>query len=207
MPATNKSFSQLFAHMVEVDSTGKVSKEMAIQDSGTFMNHLGLSKMPARPPATAPSTPTIVLARGDAAENANVETIQQSFAAFNKHDAKAVMAFNAPNLVFHEVAAPADQNFKEAGESLSVILKGFPDAKITINGIWGAGDYVVSHGALTGTNTGPFPPMKLNKTGKAVNVPMIEFDKLSGGKIVESWLFYDGGMFASQLMAPPATNK
>jgi predicted ester cyclase len=206
-PATNKTFSQLFAHMVELDSTGKASKEMAIQDSGTFMNHLGLSKMPARPPAAAPATPTVVVAKGDAAENRNVELIQQSFDAFNKHDMKATMSFNAPNIVFHEIAAPADQNFKQASDSLAALWKGFPDAKIALNGIWGAGDYVVSTGNLTGTNTGMFAPMKVNKTGKPVNVPMIEFDKFADGKIVESWLFYDGGMFASQLMGPPPATK
>jgi predicted ester cyclase len=47
----------------------------------------------------------------------------------------------------------------------------------------------------------------MNKTGKSVTVPMIEFDKLADGKIVESWLFYDGGMFAAQLMPPPSAKK
>jgi predicted ester cyclase len=207
MPATNKTFSQLFAHTVEIDSNGKVNREMAVQDSGTFMNHLGLSKMPARPPATAPATPTIVVAKGDQAENRNVELIQQSFDAFNKHDMKATMSFNAPTIVFHEIAAPADQNLKQSSDSLAALWKGFPNAKITLSGAWGAGDYVVSTGALTGTNTGMFAPMKMNKTGKSVTVPMIEFDKLADGKIVESWLFYDGGMFAAQLMPPPSAKK
>ncbi len=207
MPATNKTFSQLFAHMVELDSEGKATKEIGIQDTGTFMNHLGLSKMPARPPATAPASPTIVIAKGDATENKNVEIIQQSYDAFNKHDMKATMSFNAPNLVFHEIAAPADQNLKQSTESLSQIWKGFPDAKLTISGIWGAGDYVVLNGTMTGTNTGMFAPMKINKTGKAINVPMIEIDRIADGKIAESWLFYDGGMFASQLMGPPPAMK
>jgi predicted ester cyclase len=201
MPATNKTFSQLFAHVVEIDSQGKAAKEIGVQDSGTFMNHLGLSKMPARPPATAPATPTVVVAKGDAAEAKNVELVQQSYEAFNKHDMKAAMSFNAPNFVFHEIAMPTDQNLKQATESAAALWKGFPDAKVAINGIWGAGDYVVITGALTGTNTGLFAPMKLNKTGKSVNAPMIEIDRMADGKIVETWLFYDGGMFASQLMA------
>jgi predicted ester cyclase len=207
MPATNKTFSQLFAHIVELDSEGKATNEIGIQDSGTFMNHLGLSTMPARPPATAPATPTIVIAKGDATENKNVELIQQSYEAFNKHDMKATMSFNAPNIVFHEVPAPADQDLKQATDSLSQIWKGFPDAKMTISGVWGAGDYVVLNGVMTGTNTGPFVPMKIAKTGKAINVPMIEIDRLADGKIVETWLFYDSGMFAAQLMPPPVMKK
>jgi predicted ester cyclase len=207
MPATNKTFSQFFAHMVELDADGKAVKDMGVQDSGTFMNHLGLSKMPARPPVTAPSTPTIVIAKGDEAEKKNVDLLTQSYDAFNKHDMKATMSFNAPNLVFHEVATPADQDLKQATASLTDLWKGFPDAKITANSIWGAGDYVVTTGTLTGTNSGMFAPMKMNKTGKAVSVPMIEFDRFADGKIAETWLFYDGGMFASQLMGPPAATK
>ena len=98
-------------------------------------------------------------------------------------------------------------DWKQATDSLSQIWKGFPDVKLTINGIWGAGDYVVLNGVMTGTNTGPFLPMKINKTGKAINVPMMEIDRLADGKIAETWLFYDGGMFASQLMGPPPATK
>jgi hypothetical protein len=43
-------------------------------------------------------------------------------------------------------------------------------------------DDVVISGALTGTNTGVFAPMKLNKTGKAVSVPMVEIDRLADGR-------------------------
>src|SRR4029453_6963277 len=194
MPATNKTFSQLFAHMVELDSEGKATREIGIQDSGTFMNHLGLSKMPARPPATPPATPTIVLAKGDAAEAKNVELIQKSYDNFNKHDAKAANADVTPDYVFHEIAGPADLNAKESTDELVALFKGFPDLKLTFSGIWGAGDYVVSTGTLTGTNTGLFAPMKINKTGKAINVPMIEIDRIADGKIAETWLFYDSGM-------------
>src|SRR5262245_12675324 len=150
MPATNKKFSQLFAHTIEIDAQGKGSKEVAVQETGGFMTQLGLSKMPARPPAAVPAAPTIVIAKGDAAESKNVELLQQSFDAFNKHDVKATMSYNAPGIVFHEMAAPEDQNFKQAGDSLALLLKGFPDAKLTFTGIWGAGDYVVSYGSLTG---------------------------------------------------------
>jgi predicted ester cyclase len=204
MPPTNKKFSQLFAHMVEIDAEGKVMKEIGIQDTGTYMNHLGLSKEPARPPVTAPATPTIIVAKGDATESKNVDVIQQSWDAFNKHDFKTTMSFSAPSLVFHEVAMPADQNLTQASDSLAALWKGFPDAKITLTGVWGAGDYVVSSGTLSGTNTGMFAPMKINKTGRSVNVPMLEIDRLADGKIAETWLFYDGMMFASQLMPPPA---
>lgn len=207
MPPTKKAISQLFGHVVEIGPDGKVSKELGVQDSGTLMSQLGLSKEPARKPATAPATPTIVLAKGDATENKNVETIQQSLDAFNKHDLKAAMSFSAPSYLFHEIPMPVDQNLKQSSDELAGLWKGFPDLKVTLSSIWGAGDYVVSTGTLTGTNTGMFAPMKINKTGKSINVPMLEIDKLADGKITESWLFYDGGMFASQLMPPPPAKK
>jgi predicted ester cyclase len=202
MPATNKTFSQLFAHAIELDGEGKAVREIGIQDAGTFMNHLGLSKEPARPPVTAPPAPTIVLATGNAMETANVDAVKQSFGAFNGHDVKTAMSFNSPDFVFHEVAMPADQNLRQASDSLATLWKGFPDARVEIDSIWGAGDYVVTQGRLTGTNTGVFAPMKLNKSGRAVNVPMIEIDRLADGKIAETWLFYDGMTLVSQLMPP-----
>ena len=205
MPATNKSFSQLFGHMIEIGPDGRVAKEIGVQDSATMLNHLGLSKEPARPPVPAPTgPPTIVIASGSETEAANVAAIRASFDAFNSHDIKAVAALTAPDLVLHEIAMPADMNMKENRQSMLELWKGFPDARVTPDTVWAAGDYVVATAMLTGTNTGDFAPMQARKTGRSVSVPALEIDRMADGKIVESWLFYDGMQFAQQVMGPPS---
>ena len=205
MPATNKGFSQLFGHHVLTGSDGTIAEEIGVQDTGTMLSHLGLSKEPAPPRTPAPtSPPTIVIAKGDESEAKNVGAIRQGYEAFNAHDMKGVEAVESPSFVLHELPAPADQNMAQNRAALVALWKGFPDARIAITSIWGAGDYVVLTGDLVGTNTGNFAPMKSNKTGRAVKVPTLEIDRLADGKMVESWLFYDGMAFAQQLMAPAA---
>jgi predicted ester cyclase len=205
MPATKKPFSLMFGHYIEVDAEGKVAREIGVQDSGTFLHQLGLSKDPARGLATAPASPTVVIAKGDETEAKNVQAIRQGYEAFAKHDIKGVEALETPDYLLHEMAMPADANLKANREELMALWKGFPDAHLDIKDAWGAGDYVVLTGALVATNTGDYAPMKLKKTGKAINVPMMEIDRLVNGKSVESWLFYDGMMFAMQLMPAPTT--
>jgi len=203
IPATGKTFSQLFGHHVAVGADGKVAEELGVQDTGTMLSHLGLSKEPAPPRVPAPAgAPTIVIAKGDDTEAKNVEVIRQGYAAFNKHDMKGVEALESPSFVLHELPAPADQNLAQNRAAIQAIWKGFPDSHFDITTAWGAGDYVVLTGAIKGTNTGNFAPMKANKTGRAVDVPALEIDRLVDGKMVESWLFYDGMAFVQQLMAP-----
>jgi predicted ester cyclase len=204
MPATNKPFSQLFGHMGEIGPDGTLVKEIGVQDAATMLNHLGLSKEPARPPVPVPTPPpTIVIATGSETEAANVAAVRASFDAFNAHDIKAAEALLAAGVVFHEIAMPTDSNLRENRQSLIELWKGFPDARVTPDTVWGAGDYVVATATFTGTNTGDFAPMNARKTGRSVSVPALEIDRLADGKIVESWLFYDGMQFARQVMGAP----
>ena len=64
---------------------------------------------------------------------------------------------------------------------------------------------MVINGIFNGTNDGDFPEMKIKKTGNKVTVPMIEIDKLEGGKIKEGWFFVDGSTLGSQLA--PSSKK
>jgi predicted ester cyclase len=107
--------------------------------------------------------------------------------------------------VFSDLAAPADRvGKKEVSKSNEEMFKGFPDAKIDQTAAWAAGDYVISTGRFSGTNTGDMPSMKLKKTGKPVNVEYYMITKLSRGKVKKRWLFSNGMAFAGQLGLLPA---
>ena len=109
------------------------------------------------------------------------------------------------DVVFSDLAAPADRvGKKEVSKANEEMFKGFPDSKIEQTAAWAAGDYVISTGRFSGTNTGDMPRMKLKKTGKAVNVEYYMVTKLAGGKVKNNWLFSNGMAFAGQLgMLPP----
>ena len=202
IPATGKPIGFLQAHLLQTDSSGrKVAKEEFYSDSGTMMAQLGLNPNPARPvAASAAAAPAVVAAAGTPAELSNVDAARRQLAAFNSHDANAVAAFNAPDVVVREVASPKDMTAAESLAGILDMFAAFPDAKIVTSSVWGAGDYVVVAGRFEGTNTGPFAAMGIRKaTGKPVSVRFVEITKWQSGKVKEDWLFYDGMAFAGQL--------
>jgi predicted ester cyclase len=212
IPATNKKIGYLAVQHIQTTPDGRfVAKERFMYDGGTFMSQLGLNPMPARKPleqgwADKPS----LISSGSEAEKANLAALGAYTSAFNKHDAAALAAITTDDVVFSDVAAPADRvGKKEVSKSNEEMLKGFPDAKIDQTAAWAAGDYVISTGRFTGTNTGDMPSMKLKKTGKPVNVEYYMVTKVAGGKVKSNWLFSNGMAFAGQLgiLPPPKAAK
>jgi predicted ester cyclase len=146
------------------------------------------------------AAPTVVVATGSDAERANVETFRANVAAFNAHDPQALDALNAADAVFHDYTQPKDMDSKGNVTGVVQLFKGFPDAMLDATTMWGAGDYVVTEGTFSGTNTGAVPIMGITKpTGKPVKVRFVEFTKIEGGKIKEDWLVFDSLAFATQL--------
>lgn len=210
LPATNKKIGVLSAVLVELQN-GKAVKQWEFIDDRTVMSQLGLMPGPVRKPLdAAPADKPVVLATGSDAEKANIETFKQMSEAFNKHDAAAVEAFLADDVVMSELYAPADRTGKkEVMKGWKETWKGMTDSKVQHSSIWAAGDYVVATGAFTGTNDGPLPSAKIwTKTGKPVNVQTLEVTKLEGGKVKKQWLFSNGLAFAAQLgILPPEKKK
>lgn len=201
IPATGKTFGMLMAHTVDLDPTGSMAvRDAAYFDEGTMMAQLGLSKMPARPvekPTGAP--PTVVIAKNDATEQANLAATRALFDAINKHDLKAIDTMTPADYRGIEMAKPADVNKKESMASTKEMLSAYPDLKITPVTMWAAGDYVVVAGTFEGTNTGDMPSMKMKKTGKKVSLRFYEIMKLENGKAKDDWMFYNGPAMAAQL--------
>jgi len=206
MKPSKKKVGYLFAHTVDFNDQGMVTKEWAFWDMGTMMTQIGASKMPARKAmAKGAASPEVVVAKDDDKEKANVAVLQAAMDAFSKHDEKAFDALLAKDVVWYEAASPKDDNKKSVIANSKQFWKGFSDVKLTAQTTWGAGDYAVAIGTLDGTNDGDMPAMKLKKTGKSVSVPFMHLVKVVDGKIQKSWIFFQGMAFASQLgMMPPA---
>jgi len=201
-PATNKPVGFYQAHVVQTDAAGsRVLKEELYSDSGTLMAQLGLNPAPARPVTTSKAAaPTIVIAAGTPAELSNVDRLRAQMAAYNSHDAMGVDAYNAPDLVYHDMSMPADQTAKESLAGTLNMFKAFPDVKLVPLSAWGAGSYVVVAGRFEGTNKGPMPAMGIKKpTGKTVSARYLDIARWENGKIKEEWLFYDSMAMAGQL--------
>lgn len=205
MPATNKKFGLLFGHAVEVAPAAlKVVNEIGIQDSGTFLSQLGLSKLPARPVMEkGKETIKIVVAKNDTTESRNVDSVKAHIEAWNKHDAAAVDEFVPDTLLLRDTTLLKDTNRDERSESNKNYWEAFPDARLSTSSIWGAGHYVVVIGTFEGTNDGASPALKMEKTGKKVSLPFLEIVRLEGDKFNKGWRFSDSGALAAQLGLTP----
>jgi len=202
MPATNKKVGLLMAHIVEFDATGmQVTRDTGYFEEGTMLAQLGVLKQPARPVMAPTGTAaTVVIARNDAAETANLAAARAMVETFNKHDLKGLEATMADNYKLIEIGQSADKDKKGSLASTKEFFAGFPDVASTPTSTWAAGDYVVIEGSISGTNKGPLPSMGITKaTGKTVKGRFFEILKYENGKIIEDWLFYNGAAFAAQL--------
>jgi predicted ester cyclase len=207
MPATGKKVGFEQWHMVEIDpAAGGAVKEWLVADHSTIMGQLGMNPNPTRPVATKPTgEPTVVIAKGDDAEKANLAAYTAiSVDAFNKHDQKALMAGYAPTAKIMDRTMPADTDVKGAEKMFKEFIKGFPDIKTEMVASFAAGDYVVGAQKATGTNKGDLPSMGIKKTGKPVDMTVVEVVKLDKGKAVEHHIFMNAMAMAQQLgLIPP----
>jgi predicted ester cyclase len=209
IPATNKKIGLQMGQLVELQN-GKVVKQWQFVDQRTFLGQLGVMPGPVRKATDqAPAEKPVVLATGSDAEKANIESYKKVADAFNKHDAAAMEPLLADDVVLSRAYEVADQaGKKEALKTWKEGWKGMSDSKIQHTSIWSAGDYVVATGVFTGTNDGPLPSAKIwTKTGKPVNLQVLEVAKFEGGKLKKHWSFSNGLAFAAQLGVLPPEKK
>lgn len=105
----------------------------------------------------------------------------------------------APGYVDH---APFDFEGNDPGpggrvRALSFIRTAFPDLTRTVDLQIAEGDLVASAVTDTGTHAGRF--LNAPPTGRAVTVPGINFERVGGGRVLESWHVEDLAALARQL--------
>jgi predicted ester cyclase len=210
--ATNKKIGYLAVQHVVTSPDGRhIQKERFVYDGATFMSQLGLAPTTSRKALEQGwSEKPSLTSTGSDGEKANVAALAAYTAAFNQHDAPAIAATLTEDVVFSDMSSPADRvGKKEATKSAEELFKGFPDVRLEQTSAWAAGDYVVTAGRFSGTNTGDMPGMKLKKTGKAVSVEYYLVSRVAGGKLKNLWLFSNGLALAGQLglLPPPKASK
>ena len=211
LPATNKKVGYLVGHVAELSDDGRsVAHDRFYFDAATMLGQLGVNPAPHRKviEVSAADRP-VVLATNSEVEKANIALAPKSIEAFNKHDVDALIGMWADDGVYSRLAAPADTIGKAAmKKNFAELFKGFPDVKLEVTKSWAAGDYVVTEGTFSGTNTGDMPSMKLKKTGRKVSQRFLDVSKIQAGKLKSSWMLSNGMSFATQLgLVPPPGAK
>ncbi|HEU0030526.1 MAG TPA: ester cyclase [Kofleriaceae bacterium] len=201
--STKKQVGLFMGHVATFDSGGRLTYDASYYDNvATVPSQLGLSPLPARPvPAKGWPTKVTLISKHDATETANLATFDELLGAINKHDAKAVGALLADDVVWSEQALDKDLDKKAVLASMPALWKGFSDLKFTPIKKWAAGDYVAAVETFEGTNDGDLASLRIKKTGKQVSLPMLAVYRIEGGKVKASWLFWQKAGLAMQLGA------
>ncbi|MFF0428837.1 ester cyclase [Streptomyces sp. NPDC004520] len=117
----------------------------------------------------------------------NIEVLERFHSATNSGEmdlvAKAVDDLTAPDLVFH-APVPVGATGAEALKRVwGVLLRAFPDLRVTVEETVAEGDRVVSRNTVTGTHLGEYRGMP--PTGKPVSYGEIFVFRFEDGRIAE----------------------
>ena len=107
----------------------------------------------------------------------------------------------AADAVAHNIPPGFPEGAEGSKAFIGMYLSAFPDTKMTVEDMIAAGDTVVTRWRATGTHNGEL--MGIPPTGKQVTVTGIGIDRISGGKIVESWGEFDALGMMQQLGVVP----
>ncbi len=104
----------------------------------------------------------------------------------------------APDYVLHDPAVPEEVRGPEGiKQYVSMYRSAYPDTRFTVEDQIAEGDRVVTRWTGQGTHQGEL--MGISPTGNQVTVTGIEFDRVSEGKMQETWVNYDALGMMQQL--------
>jgi predicted ester cyclase len=108
-------------------------------------------------------------------------------------------SFNTGNLdAIDELLSPALTAFKR---DLATARAAFPDARFTIEDVFGEGDKLVDRYTISGTHEHPW--LGIPATGRKIRMAGITIVRIAGGKVVERWGVTDQIGLLQQLCALP----
>ncbi|MFH8839338.1 ester cyclase [Streptomyces sp. NPDC017868] len=117
----------------------------------------------------------------------NIEVLERFHSATNSGEmdlvAKAVDDLTAPDLVFHAPVPTGATGAEALKRVWEVLLRAFPDLRVTVEETVAEGDRVVSRNTVTGTHLGEYRGMP--PTGKPVSYGEIFVFRFEDGRIAE----------------------
>src|SRR5260370_32111847 len=139
----------------------------------------------------------------DDTEDENIRIVKSAIEAYNAHDVRRAVAYEADSIVHYSPAHPKGVTGRESViSSMTADFVAFADIQFKVDRMIGEGDSVSVHGVLVGTNTGPFMTEKsrtVKASNKQIQIPQAYFHRLKSGKIVETHDFWDIRRLMAQL--------
>jgi len=136
-----------------------------------------------------------------ATPEANMVLLRKGYELLQSGDLDAAVALLAEDFVAHlpVLSEPlhGSQIWKLGAQAM---LEGFPDLRIEIEDMFGAGDRVAVRVRFRGTHQGTFEGVPASH--RPVSFSSIEIYRLEGGKIAEEWVSPDMTGLMQQISAP-----
>jgi steroid delta-isomerase-like uncharacterized protein len=129
------------------------------------------------------------------------------YEVYNKGDMELVDELFSPDFVGRDPDDPSLERHGPEGVKrvVEAFRNAFPDLEGTLEDQTAEDDKVVNRYTGRGTHRGEF--LGVAPTGREVELSGVTIFRLSGGKIVEGWDFYDGLGLLRQLGAMPASGE
>jgi predicted ester cyclase len=108
-----------------------------------------------------------------------------------------------PDLVFHAPVPSGATGTEALKQVWPVLLRAYPDLRVTVEDLIEEGDKVVARNTVTGTHQGEY--LGIAPTGRAVTYKEIFICRFVEGRIAEIWGVVDVFSQLRQLGAIPAT--
>jgi steroid delta-isomerase-like uncharacterized protein len=140
--------------------------------------------------------------KADSVKLKNIEGFKAVNDIFNTGKFDGLDTYIEANFTEHELREGAMPGLAGLKKQMTDFRAAFPDIKFTVNDVVAEGDKVWGLITITGTNTGPM--MGMPPTGKAINMQGVDIVKITNGKCVEHWGFFDHAKMMEQLgLMPP----
>ncbi len=204
MKATEKPVGVMGADVMWFAPDGLIKEQHTYMDVGTIMSQIGASKAKGRPvPSLSGGAPTVVVSTNHADEAKNVEAATKMFGAFEKKSDADFIGGAADDIVWDDMTQPEATKGKAAAKKyFTAMTTAFPDVKGTIDNVWGAGDFVIAEGTMTGTHKAAF--FGIQPTKKQIHLHGLDIMQFKNGKIISGRSYGNGVEMMMQLgLVPP----
>lgn len=134
------------------------------------------------------------------------DVLRRLHAAVNAHDAEAVAALCAEDVVWEDPAAPEPLRGREAVRRFhrDIMFRALPDVRVTlVDGPFLSTDGAAARLRIRGTMTGPLDPPGFAPTGNVVEFETAEFSRFEDGLLARHHVVLDMLDLARQIGAVP----
>jgi steroid delta-isomerase-like uncharacterized protein len=132
----------------------------------------------------------------------NVTVVRTAFATLQDGDLDACAAQLTEDFIVNLPGLPGPLHGREIWRSgVQAMRDGFPDLRIAIEDVFGAGDRVAVRLRFSGTHTGTFQDVPA--THRPVTFTSIDIYRVDGARIAEEWVSPDMAGLIQQIAAPP----